>query len=274
MGGLAGAGTAILIGLGCLAVPESWQPRFFTIPVFRLVGLLVLSAVVVWFVAGLVLVVVRPIPKHLSRARAWLVGLPTAFLTIVIRWALKSATIRAGVGADPHFTSEIGGNEDSVVGATPISGSDLVTAYQAAALLDVPVRQFEILVQTGQIPSRLVRSEPRFTLRDLFAYVRHERASNTSAGGPAVPFDVSVEPNSRGLESVKTTEKSIGELLRRVRESRGVSQQIMATRLGVTQASVSRFEHADDSITVATLKKYLDELGYRLDLHSVPQRSE
>ena len=53
-----------------------------------------------------------------------------------------------------------------------------------------------------------------------------------------------------------------------LRRGAAVSQIEMAGRLSITQAAISKFEHADD-VRVSTLREYLQALGARLELVAV-----
>ncbi|CAN5471681.1 XRE family transcriptional regulator [soil metagenome] len=56
--------------------------------------------------------------------------------------------------------------------------------------------------------------------------------------------------------------------LHELRASRGVTQQDLATALGVSQANVSRVEHVDD-VYLTTLRGYVEALGGHLHLSAV-----
>lgn len=57
-----------------------------------------------------------------------------------------------------------------------------------------------------------------------------------------------------------------GELVRSVRERRGLTQQELALRAGTTQTAISRLERGDQSPTVAHLEQLLLCLGAKLML--------
>lgn len=63
-----------------------------------------------------------------------------------------------------------------------------------------------------------------------------------------------------------------GELVRTTREAEGLTQAELASRLGITQPSIARLEHAGDKVTVATLQRALAAMGRTLELR-VPQRA-
>ena len=56
--------------------------------------------------------------------------------------------------------------------------------------------------------------------------------------------------------------------LGRIRESRGMTQTMVAGALGVTQANVSRIEHQDD-LYLSTLREYVEALGGRLQIAAI-----
>lgn len=53
-----------------------------------------------------------------------------------------------------------------------------------------------------------------------------------------------------------------------LRRAQTLSQIELADRLQITQAAISKFEHAED-VRVSTLREYLDALGARLELVAV-----
>lgn len=55
-------------------------------------------------------------------------------------------------------------------------------------------------------------------------------------------------------------------LLHRARESRGLTQTAAATRAGVKQQAISRWEHSHPNMQFDTLRRYLEALGYTVDL--------
>ncbi|MEO8423723.1 MAG: XRE family transcriptional regulator [Actinomycetota bacterium] len=56
--------------------------------------------------------------------------------------------------------------------------------------------------------------------------------------------------------------------LAELRESRNVTQQVLARHLDVSQANVSRVEHQDD-LYLSTLRGYVEALGGHLELRAV-----
>jgi DNA-binding transcriptional regulator YiaG len=63
-------------------------------------------------------------------------------------------------------------------------------------------------------------------------------------------------------QGVPTRSIGIGAL----RRADGVTQEVIAERMGVTQAQVSRIEQSDDSIEVRTLRAYAESLGAVLEV--------
>lgn len=63
---------------------------------------------------------------------------------------------------------------------------------------------------------------------------------------------------------------AIGEIVRRSRERRGVSQQILALRAGTDQAAVSRIERGQISPSLETVERLLAALGEQLALQPTP----
>lgn len=61
-----------------------------------------------------------------------------------------------------------------------------------------------------------------------------------------------------------------GELLRRVRQRRGLSQRILAQRSGTQQSAISRIERGEETPTVARLEQLLRAMGEQLVVKSEP----
>ncbi len=74
-------------------------------------------------------------------------------------------------------------------------------------------------------------------------------------------------PEDRQRRAKERTEALLAEnrVLKALRKGRDVSQQELASLLGVQQASVSKFENQDD-IRLTTLRKYVEALGGELEL--------
>ncbi len=62
----------------------------------------------------------------------------------------------------------------------------------------------------------------------------------------------------------------VGEKIRDVRESHGVSQRELATRMGTSQAAVARLEAGGVGSTLTTLQKVALALNVRLTVDLVP----
>lgn len=60
--------------------------------------------------------------------------------------------------------------------------------------------------------------------------------------------------------------RKTGRLLRQAREQAGITQQELAGRLGCSQPAISQAEAGGASLSVATLQRFLDALGYDLEL--------
>ncbi len=56
--------------------------------------------------------------------------------------------------------------------------------------------------------------------------------------------------------------------LAELRAQRGVTQQVVAGKLGVTQANISRIEHEED-LYLSTLRGYVAALGGELEVNAV-----
>jgi transcriptional regulator with XRE-family HTH domain len=60
--------------------------------------------------------------------------------------------------------------------------------------------------------------------------------------------------------------RTTGRLLRQAREEAGITQRELAERLGCTQPAISQAEAGGASLSVSTLQRILDALGYELEL--------
>jgi transcriptional regulator with XRE-family HTH domain len=67
---------------------------------------------------------------------------------------------------------------------------------------------------------------------------------------------------------------SAGQLIRRTRESRGLSQQRLALRAATDQAAISRIERGEVSPSVETVERLLAAMGEQLHLDSAPTERE
>lgn len=70
------------------------------------------------------------------------------------------------------------------------------------------------------------------------------------------------------LDSTSTVEELMTQL-RKIREQRRISQSDMAARLGVTSATVCRWESGQRSIDTDDLARYAFELGFEVQLEAV-----
>jgi transcriptional regulator with XRE-family HTH domain len=64
-----------------------------------------------------------------------------------------------------------------------------------------------------------------------------------------------------------------GSLIRRARETDGLTQAQLARRLGITQPSVARLEAAGDNVSLATLQRALSAMGRTLEIRAVQMPS-
>ena len=58
----------------------------------------------------------------------------------------------------------------------------------------------------------------------------------------------------------------IGIILREMREEAGFTQQQLADKLNTKKSAISRIENHSEDIRLATLKKYAEALGKKLEL--------
>jgi ribosome-binding protein aMBF1 (putative translation factor) len=55
-------------------------------------------------------------------------------------------------------------------------------------------------------------------------------------------------------------------LFHRARESRELSQAVVAERIGLSQQAISRIERPNQNVTIETLRKYLNALNYTVEI--------
>jgi ribosome-binding protein aMBF1 (putative translation factor) len=78
-----------------------------------------------------------------------------------------------------------------------------------------------------------------------------------SAGKPAKKASAKGGP-------VKAGDTRVGEMLRKARESAGVSQEELASRLNTKRTAISRIENHADDIKLSTLERVAEALGKEL----------
>jgi HTH-type transcriptional regulator / antitoxin HipB len=69
---------------------------------------------------------------------------------------------------------------------------------------------------------------------------------------------------SAAKPATKTGETRVGEMLRKARESTGVSQEELASRLKTKRTAISRIENHADDIKLSTLERVAKALGKEL----------
>ena len=67
---------------------------------------------------------------------------------------------------------------------------------------------------------------------------------------------------------------TVAELIRGARRDAGLTQQQLASRLGVTQAAVAQLESGRANPTIATLERALRAAGRQLELRAAPAPSQ
>ena len=70
-----------------------------------------------------------------------------------------------------------------------------------------------------------------------------------------------------------TTSRQVGELLRRRRKARGISQQELASKLGISQGRLSALENDPASMPLARLIAIVNLLGLELTLMDKAEKS-
>ena len=85
----------------------------------------------------------------------------------------------------------------------------------------------------------------RYTIHDYLATLTDEERRDIDAAGIAI---------------------DLAFLIYRARERRGLTQKEAAERASMHQQAVSRIEQVDTNIQIDTLRKYMDALGYTLEV--------
>jgi DNA-binding XRE family transcriptional regulator len=80
----------------------------------------------------------------------------------------------------------------------------------------------------------------------------------------------SARADPRRAARIEQHKRAIDDILAltQIRQQRGVTQRDLASRLGVSQANVSRIEREDD-VYVSTLRRYVEALGGELEITAV-----
>ncbi len=75
-----------------------------------------------------------------------------------------------------------------------------------------------------------------------------------------------VEVLDRRAEALIDETTDFMEALRALRKEHGLSQEVVAALMGVSQPAVSQFEHYDSNPTLSTIRRYAMAVGARLRL--------
>ena len=70
------------------------------------------------------------------------------------------------------------------------------------------------------------------------------------------------------------TATSIGKVLREMRQDAGVTQQELEKRTGITQTEISRYELGKRNITLRTLLRLTEALGFHLSIRYLPKEDQ
>jgi transcriptional regulator with XRE-family HTH domain len=62
------------------------------------------------------------------------------------------------------------------------------------------------------------------------------------------------------------TPKEIGDYLKRLRKEKGISQVELAEKIGVKPPTLSQYESGETNMTLSTLNRVADALGYQINV--------
>ena len=65
-------------------------------------------------------------------------------------------------------------------------------------------------------------------------------------------------------KEINETCKAVGDILRKKRASKNLSQRCLAKKIGISQQMLSRIEKGRENLSVSTIKKIADKLGRRI----------
>lgn len=82
------------------------------------------------------------------------------------------------------------------------------------------------------------------------------------------PSESATSIEDRATSLVTTLDKLMDDLVG-LRDAHGLSQTVLASRMGVSQSAVSQFEHEDSNPTLSTLRRYALAVGARLRIEVV-----
>ena len=88
-------------------------------------------------------------------------------------------------------------------------------------------------------------------MSDLTKYINKRKKADPEF---AIHFD-------EGYEAFK-----IGLLLRQIRESKGITQEELANKIGTKKTAISRIENHTQDICLSTLEKFANALGKKLSI--------
>ena len=69
------------------------------------------------------------------------------------------------------------------------------------------------------------------------------------------------------------TALDLASMLYQIRQKRGLTQHGAAERAGLKQQAISRLEQAASNVQLGTLQRYLDALGYRIEISVIDTRT-
>lgn len=82
------------------------------------------------------------------------------------------------------------------------------------------------------------------------------------------PSESATSIEDRATSLATTLDKLMDDLVS-LRDAHGLSQMVLANRMGVSQSAVSQFEHEDSNPTLSTIRRYALAVGARLRIEVV-----
>ena len=135
--------------------------------------------------------------------------------------------------------------------------------------------------------SRLLPPDARGADWDALTFTPHEIVVPTADGEVEISWSTIRALTDRDYSNhlaaaAEEQARKVGQRLRALRESRGLTAREVAERAGITSQSLSRIEHGHHDVVYTTLQRILAAMGYTLrdlivpppELATTPKRSD